>query len=182
MNKILIVMIALAITAPVMAADNYMIQDGSTYKILNEITSSYISGGLVKYIVAENQTEINNLEFMERELNFSASKAIYESVRLDRENNSTARTIESSKIMLSKTETNRNETRQLLAAVEGKKTRLENTLNSSVLLNPGSYNIGTAIFIILIIIAVTMKSRSILLKNSIDIKKNVEKGKASKNG
>ncbi len=180
MNKMLILII-LAAAAPAMAADNYMIQDGSTYKILNEITSSYISGQ-VRYIVAENQTEINDLEFTERELNFSASKAIYESARLERENNATARSIEDNRVMLSSTETQRNETRQLLAAVEGKKIRLENTLNSSVLLNPGSYNIGAAIFIILIILAVTMKSRSILLRSSIDIKKNVEKGKASKNG
>ncbi len=154
----------------------FIIQDGSAYKILNEITSSHVSRGtllFVNYIIFENQTMIDELEAEEREMNFSVSRANFESVRLEAENNRTSDIIEKKSSALLIAESERNSTRNILSSIEAKKSRLEGVINSSVLLSGGTYNISAAIFIILIILTITMKSRSMMLKYGINLKKNV---------
>ncbi|MBI2173352.1 MAG: hypothetical protein HYT73_04085 [Candidatus Aenigmarchaeota archaeon] len=177
------IIIAILLMAAYSSAADFVIQDGSAYRILNDITSSYVSRGtlvFVNYIVFENQTMIDGLEAKEQEMNFSVSRANFESARLDIENIQTSDSIEKKSAALLISEAERNSTRDILNALETKKARLEGVINSSVLLSSGTYNISAAIFIILVIITITMKSRSMMLKNGINLKKNaVEKERKS---
>ena len=177
------IIIAILLLAAYSSADSFIIQDGSAYKILNEITSSYAPRGtldFVNYIIFENQTLIDQLEAKEREMNFSVSRASFESARLEVENIQTSGNIEKKSAALLVSEAERNSTRDLLGAIEAKKSRLEGVINSSVLLSGGTYNISAAIFIVLVILTITMKSRSMLLKNDINLKKSaIEKERKS---
>jgi hypothetical protein len=155
-------------------ADDFILSDESAYKVLNEITSTYKVRGstfLVKYIVLENVTEINELESKEYDLNFSIERAVFEGKKLENENRDMGKLEEKYVATLSELETQRNATREFLSVIESKKARLEGMLNSAMLISPVSYNAGVAVFIIILILTITMKSRQMLLRNQINLKR-----------
>lgn len=182
MNKYMIIMLSvLLISAAGIAEEKFIIENETAYKVLNEVTSGYASenNGFIKYVIAENQVEINTLESKEYDLNFSISRAGFESKKLEKDNAEKEAKIINNTAVLSGIEAERNQTKSLLAQVESKKNRLEGIINSSVLMPIGSYNAGMAIFIVLLLLALTMKSRSMLLKSQIDIKrKGLDKERA----
>ncbi|MBI2580011.1 MAG: hypothetical protein HYW27_03855 [Candidatus Aenigmarchaeota archaeon] len=157
-----------------LAGENVIVENETVYSVLNEITSSYASRGsvfTVKYVITENRTEIDELESREYDLNFSIARAGFESVKLEKDNTEKEGEIGEKTAALSSVETERNRTGTLLSQIESKKQKLEGVINSSVLLPSSSYNTGIAIFIVLILLAITMKSRSILLRNHLDMKR-----------
>lgn len=148
--------------------DGLLTQDGVTYRILDdkEFTIKYLNNGFVNYrrIIVENFDEVKKLEARIKDVFLAVDNLNYQ--------------IEDMKKEISRLEGNKTEAMNLLASLEGERNRykteldeleaekseLENKITGNFLVSPQGYQIGIAVFIIILVATVIVKSREFLMK------------------
>ncbi len=148
--------------------DGFLTQDGVTYKILDdrEFTVNYLDNGFTSYrrIIVEN---FNEMQALEERINNVFSRVDQLNVQIEAvEKQISEMGDEKSELLaeLDELKMERDEYKAELEVLEAQKTELENTITGNFIVSPQTYQIGVALFILIIVVAILIKTRQYITK------------------
>jgi TolA-binding protein len=149
-------------------SDGFLTQDGVTYKILDdrEFTVNYLDNGFTSYrrIIVENFDE---LQALEDRINAVFSKVDQLNVQIEDVEKQIAEMGDEKSLLIAELEALKNERDQYkaeLSALEAQKNELENTITSNFVVAPQTYQIGVALFILIVVVTILIKTRQYVTK------------------
>ena len=148
--------------------DGLLTQDGITYRVLDdrEFTITYLNNGFVQYrrIIIENFDEVQRLEERIQEVFLSVDHLNYQIETLKNQISDMEDEKTEAKALLASLEEERDLYKAELDELESRKNELENTITGNFLFSPQNYQIGMAVFIILVVATIIVKSREYVVK------------------
>jgi chromosome segregation ATPase len=148
--------------------DGFITQDNVTYRILDDrvFTIKYLNNGFAEYrrIIVENFDEVQDLE--ERISNVFGKVSQLDQQVDELKNQIAGMEGEKTELLaeLKALEEERDIYKSELDELEAKRNELENTLTGNFLVSPQAYQVGLAIFVIILVATIIIKTRQYTMK------------------
>ena len=143
-------------------------QNGTTYRILDdrEFTIKYLDNGFMQYrrVIVENLEEIKSLEARIKEVFSAVDNLNYQIDSLKEQIAATNEEKSSSLALLTSLEEQRDMYKAEMDKLNAEKSKLENKITGNFLVSPQGFQIGIAIFIIILVATIVVKGRELMTK------------------
>jgi cell division protein FtsB len=148
--------------------DGSLTQNGITYRILDdrEFTIKYLDNGFMQYrrVIVENLDEIKSLEARIKEVFSKVDDLNYQIDILKEQIAATNEEKSSSLALLTSLEEQRDMYKAELDKLNAEKSKLENKITGNFLFSPQGFQIGVAVFIIILVATIIVKAWQFFMK------------------
>ena len=148
--------------------DDFLTQDGITYRILDDriFTIDYINDGFIQYrrVIVENYDEVISLEKRIRNVFLAIDHLNAQIKNLETQTTEAEEEKAAIQSELESLKQERDMYKAELDELTARKNELENSLTGNLLVSPQTYQVGMAVFILLVVATIIVKARQYMQK------------------